>query len=328
MEEFSRIKRLPPYVFQVVNDLKMKLRRAGEDVIDLGIYDLMMPQGTDSADYVNAYLCNFAYKDLTAGSNVYKSEYNQESIFEAPFNQDPNMENNRPWWPGITNGGSLLFMYFGPIDSWLNIAPSMEFLQEFEKADAHPAGLVFDPRRAATFFFDGDYVGYSPVRSAHIYFDHNYHTKPHITSGFGLRKYYFPVHEDNGSRWPFNFPNNWRVLRYADVLLMYAEASLMLGQPGEARWAVNLVRERAGMSQYENDGDISPEVIMHERAVELGAECIHFHDLVRWNMMASPWVPDIEDEIPYFQKGKSEFMPIPLNEVLAMEGLLKQNPGY
>lgn len=37
LEEFSRIKRLPPYVFQVVNELKMKLRRAGEDIIDLGM---------------------------------------------------------------------------------------------------------------------------------------------------------------------------------------------------------------------------------------------------------------------------------------------------
>lgn len=37
MEEFRRIKRLPPYVFQVVNELKMKLRRAGEDIIDLGM---------------------------------------------------------------------------------------------------------------------------------------------------------------------------------------------------------------------------------------------------------------------------------------------------
>lgn len=37
MEEFGRIKRLPPYVFQVVNELKMRLRRAGEDIIDLGM---------------------------------------------------------------------------------------------------------------------------------------------------------------------------------------------------------------------------------------------------------------------------------------------------
>jgi tetratricopeptide (TPR) repeat protein len=298
-----------------------------KQVMESGVYDLSMPQGTDSADYVNAYLCNFSYRDLKAGDNVYKAEYNQESIFEAPFNQDPNMENNRPWWPGITNGGSLIFMYFGPVDSWLNIAPQAEFVARFEKAESHPAGLEYDPRRAATFFFEGDYVGFSPIRNDDIYFDPKYHTKPHITNGVGLRKYYFPLHEDNGSRWPFNYPNNWRVLRYADVLLMYAEASYMLNQPGEARLAINKVRERAGMPVYENDGEIGPEVIMQERDVELGGECIHFHDLVRWSMMESPWV-DIESVIPHFKKGKSEFMPIPLNEVLAMEGLLKQNPGY
>ncbi len=46
MEEFSRIKRLPPYVFQVVNELKMRLRRSGEDVIDLGMGnpDIPTPQ--------------------------------------------------------------------------------------------------------------------------------------------------------------------------------------------------------------------------------------------------------------------------------------------
>lgn len=43
MEEFRRIKRLPPYVFQAVNDLKMKLRRAGEDVIDLGMGNPDLP---------------------------------------------------------------------------------------------------------------------------------------------------------------------------------------------------------------------------------------------------------------------------------------------
>lgn len=37
MEEFTRIKRLPPYVFNVVNELKMQLRREGEDIIDLGM---------------------------------------------------------------------------------------------------------------------------------------------------------------------------------------------------------------------------------------------------------------------------------------------------
>ncbi|MGO9568157.1 MAG: aminotransferase class I/II-fold pyridoxal phosphate-dependent enzyme [Desulfomonilaceae bacterium] len=46
MEEFRRIKRLPPYVFQVVNELKMKLRHAGEDVIDLGMGNPDLPTPT------------------------------------------------------------------------------------------------------------------------------------------------------------------------------------------------------------------------------------------------------------------------------------------
>src|ERR1044071_4226546 len=37
MREFSRIKRLPPYVFNITNELKMKARRAGEDIIDLSM---------------------------------------------------------------------------------------------------------------------------------------------------------------------------------------------------------------------------------------------------------------------------------------------------
>lgn len=298
-----------------------------KQVIDLGVYDLSMPKGTDSSDYVNAYLCNFAYRDLTDGVNPYKSENNIESIWEIQYNQDPNMEDNRPWWPGVTNNGSLLFMYFGPVDSWLNIAPRREFMLQFESVENHPGGLRFDPRRAATFWFPGDYVGFSPL-TGEVYFDPKVNTKSHIGEGIGLRKYYYPLHEDNGSRWPFNYPNNWRAIRFADVLLMYAEACYQLGETGNALIALNRVRNRVGMPEYQSEAEITPAAIMHEREVELGAECIHFFDLVRWNLMENPWVPDIENVIPYYTVGRTEFLPIPLNEILAMEGLLEQNPGY
>ncbi|MBM2827841.1 MAG: LL-diaminopimelate aminotransferase, partial [Actinobacteria bacterium] len=43
MEEFPRIKRLPPYVLAVVTELKSKMRRAGEDVIDLGMGNPDLP---------------------------------------------------------------------------------------------------------------------------------------------------------------------------------------------------------------------------------------------------------------------------------------------
>jgi alanine-synthesizing transaminase len=46
VKEFRRIDRLPPYVFNVVNDLKAAARRAGEDVVDLGMGnpDLASPE--------------------------------------------------------------------------------------------------------------------------------------------------------------------------------------------------------------------------------------------------------------------------------------------
>jgi alanine-synthesizing transaminase len=42
-DDFYRIQRLPPYTFNVVNDLKMKLRKAGEDIIDLGMGNPDLP---------------------------------------------------------------------------------------------------------------------------------------------------------------------------------------------------------------------------------------------------------------------------------------------
>jgi alanine-synthesizing transaminase len=52
VEEFERIKRLPPYVFQVVNELKMKLRRQGEDIIDLGMGNPDIPTPSHIVDKI------------------------------------------------------------------------------------------------------------------------------------------------------------------------------------------------------------------------------------------------------------------------------------
>jgi len=60
-------------------------------VIDLGLYQLSMPAGTDSIDYVNAYLCNFTPKAMAESdwSTTYTAENNSESVFEIQNNEDP-----------------------------------------------------------------------------------------------------------------------------------------------------------------------------------------------------------------------------------------------
>ena len=58
MEEFRRMKRLPPYVFATVNELKMQMRRAGEDIIDLGMGNPDIP----TPDHIVAKLVEAAQK--------------------------------------------------------------------------------------------------------------------------------------------------------------------------------------------------------------------------------------------------------------------------
>jgi len=145
-----------------------------------------------------------------------------------------------------------------------------------------------------------------------------------ISQGYQVRKYLYPLHSENENS-PYVDPNNWRVIRYADVLLMYAEAEYHAhGSTPVAIATINQVRARAGMPAV---SEVTPEIIIHERDVELGLECVRFHDLVRWSLLPSPWVKPA-DLVSGYVVGKNEYLPIPLAEITKMEGLLKQNPGW
>lgn len=314
----------------VSNDYE-KAKEYLKKVIDLGVYELSKVQGDnpDSVDYVYAYLCNFTYNDLEADDQVYAAENNKESVFEIQNNHDPAIERNA-WYPGITAGGSLMFRFFGILPpSYNNLSASALLASLYEQTANHPAGLQFDPRKYGTLYLPGDFVGIIDGAEGPeaIYFDPDKHLNSQINEGYGVKKYYWPLFPDNGSNWPHNDPTNWRLIRYSDVLLMYSEACFQLGEVTEARLALNEVRNRAGLPLIDNNGEFTKEDIIQERAVELGAEIIHFWDVVRWGMLADPWV-DSEAEIPFFTKGQNEYMPIPVDEILAMDGKLKQNPGY
>lgn len=81
--------------------------------------------------------------------------------------------------------------------------------------------------------------------------------------------------------------NPWIYIRYAEVLLNYAEASANLNQPGEAVWALNKVRSRVGMPPVPEDGGPNRtlmERIRQEREVELAFEGHRYFDVRRWKM--------------------------------------------
>ncbi|ERM81667.1 membrane protein [Rhodonellum psychrophilum GCM71 = DSM 17998] len=115
-------------------------------------------------------------------------------------------------------------------------------------------------------------------------------------------------------------PLNYRAIRFADVLLMAAEAFQKSGDDGRARTELNKVRARVGMPLINSSGGQLLEDIYRERRLELSGEGFRFFDLVRTGRAA--------DIIAGFQPGKHELFPIPQVEIDLAGGNWQQNPGY
>lgn len=73
--------------------------------------------------------------------------------------------------------------------------------------------------------------------------------------------------------------NNGVIMRYAEVLLLYAEACLQSGDAGQGAWAVNQIRQRAGLTALAN---VDMNVLKKEKSYELWLEGSRWLDLVRW----------------------------------------------
>jgi hypothetical protein len=115
-------------------------------------------------------------------------------------------------------------------------------------------------------------------------------------------------------------PVNYRVIRYADVLLMAAEAHAQSGNEGLALQYLNEVRQRVGMPVITSGGNQLLQAIYTERRLELSGEGHRFFDLVRTGQA--------EENIDGFIVGKHELFPIPQLEIDLAGGNWQQNPNY
>ena len=150
---------------------------------------------------------------------------------------------------------------------------------------------------------------------------------------------------------------NYNIIRFADVLLMAAEAEIEVGSLGKAREYINRVRARAAnpgsmvsnapanyqikeYTQAFTDQAMARNIVRFERRLELAMEGHRFFDLVRWGIAAetiNAYLQQEKERRGYlkasggFTKGKNEYYPIP-NPVIEiarkMGNNLDQNPGY
>ena len=121
----------------------------------------------------------------------------------------------------------------------------------------------------------------------------------------------------NGNDWETN--KNVRILRYAEVLLMNAEAALEVG--GDAATPLNMVRNRAGLP---NAPLIDKMAVWKERRVEMAFEHDRYFDLVRQGRAGEV----LRAHGKNFVDGKHELFPIPQPQIDLSDGNLTQNPGY
>jgi hypothetical protein len=142
-------------------------------------------------------------------------------------------------------------------------------------------------------------------------------------TGFFNRKYLPRKGDANIGDQNLTNPNNYRAIRYADVLLMAAEAFNRSGNDTKGRDYLNLVRRRAfGDTNHDisASGAALTDFILAERKLELIGEGHRFFDLVRTNKAAT--------SITGFISGKHEVFPIPLEEIQFSNGNWTQNPNY
>lgn len=130
--------------------------------------------------------------------------------------------------------------------------------------------------------------------------------------------------------WPVNLP----IIRYEDILLMYAEI-LTTKDIGEAMKIVNRIRKRAGCApETAQNAEEALSFIKRERRIELLGEGVRWFDLIRWNEWQSAIIgmfdsynnPQATDKNNV--KNGRYLYPIPLNQMNVKPGLYKQNEGY
>jgi starch-binding outer membrane protein, SusD/RagB family len=136
------------------------------------------------------------------------------------------------------------------------------------------------------------------------------------------QKIYVPTSLNNNAC-GYGSIQNIRILRFAEILLINAEAANELGNTGTAITNLNKVRTRAQLGGTTATTQAALRTaIWHERRVELALEGDRFVDLVRTGQAATVLAP-------YgFTPGKNEVFPIPLDAIDQSHGAFTQNPGY
>jgi len=279
------------------------------------------PQGYQKAETYFARLVNggeFSYSLVPEykDNHTWFNENNSESLFEVQYTNIGGASGgwNDHDFASVAEGTNRA-RTFGYL-TWFNAVMNPSFIERYSDDD---------PRLR--------YTAYGPPTPAHpepmrIFNEIAYNREDWVSRKYG-RYDYIPANQENGDS-----PINMRVLRFADILLMYAEAineqnkstSLAIEQ-------INQVRQRPSVNLPALDLNLSQEqtrqAIRNERLWELSLEQIRKKDVLRWGQAVAEAEFQLAG-IQAFSYDTHRYLPIPLVEIDVNSGISNadQNPGY
>lgn len=250
-----------------------------------------------------------------------ENEGNSEVIFDVQFR-----------FPEFTHSLDI------NLDQQNSVAPLPDLVNDYYATDGKPitTSAVFnptkpyenrDPRLLGTIITEGSQYKGAKVGAGQ-----------YPRTGFGLKKY--TIYKDNEK--PTVAPTsgqselNYILLRYADVLLTYAEAQNEAAGPDASVYeAVNLVRRRVKMPDLPLDlnQEQMRQEIRHERRIELAGEGLYYFDIRRWKTADQVLNTEIYNEkgqridTRKFAPNRDYLWPVP-SVAIQENPALAQNPGY
>ena len=296
-----------------------------------------------SEDYTNA--------EATAQAVIASGKYTLENRFSRIFEPE-NIDGQESLFE--VNYSNVVGLWNGPTLSEVTGAATVDggwgwfgITSDLENAYISEGDVI---RRKATINKAGEEVDNElPIR---IFPQHRVNNKPAHTSWRYFRKYYVPLSKRVGAPWPINMIKQ----RYAEILLIHAEAAAFTGKTSEALTSLNRVRQRAGLAPKSAlTGDALKLAIWNERRLELAGEGTYrWDDIRRAKIGGKRLISSIlgptgsfvvynttrnTDPVEtaghrealnkgfYFKEGVHELWPIPASAINANK-LLVQNPGY
>jgi tetratricopeptide (TPR) repeat protein len=291
----------------------------------LGKVHLYQEEYDEAADLFDAVIATGEYElERLAIFNFSKStEFGKESLFEINYVSTQQYDwGNYPW--GGPTEDNIIVQLMGPrnVDGTPFSAPAGDSIT-LGWGFCNPTGELYDAyvdagdvNRRMTFVQSvAEFQGAGGIWTPDDWdFDGVLRRKyGHFTTDSGP-----PITE-------LNHTTNWRLIRFADVLLMAAEAHALKDTPDEAQALeyLNDVRQRPGTNLPDVVGASGAalfDAIVLERRLELSFEGHRFADLVRWGL-ADDELSDLG-----FTSNKNELYPIPNQDVIAIG--MEQNPNY